>query len=88
MFIFKNIEILGMWESNSVYVAIGDNIKKYRLERGWTQQDLANRCKSTNREKISRMENSRSDYMLSTLLDVCEALSVDLMSLIDGKGDR
>ncbi len=75
-----------MQEFNTIYSTIGDNIKKYRLEKGWTQQDLANRCKSTNREKISRMENSRSDYMLSTLLDVCEALGLELGSLVDKRG--
>ena len=51
-----------------------------RAQKGWTQDELASRC-SVNREKISRIENARADYMLSTLLEVAEALEVNLNDL-------
>jgi len=70
---------------SSIYQIIGENIRQYREKSKWTQDDLANRCESVNRSKISKMENARVDYMLSTLLEVCNALGVDLNEITQQK---
>ncbi|WP_028298196.1 helix-turn-helix domain-containing protein [Olivibacter sitiensis] len=63
------------------YITIGKNIRKFREEREWSQEDVANRC-SVNAAKISKMENARVDYMLSSLLEVCKALGKDLEEVV------
>lgn len=63
------------------YDTIGKNVRNLRLEKNWTQEDLANRC-SVNAEQISRIENARRDYMFSTLLEICEALEVDILRIV------
>jgi transcriptional regulator with XRE-family HTH domain len=60
---------------------VGNNIKRFRKLNGWTQHELATHC-SVNREKISRIENGTKDYMYSTLLEVCSALSVDVSEVV------
>lgn len=54
---------------------IGANLRKIRDEKGFSQQDLANRC-DVERAKISRIENATEDFLLSTLLELASALEV------------
>ena len=61
-----------------VYQNIGRNVKRFRIEKGWIQQDLADECEGVTRAKISKIENAYQDYMLSTLLEVCNALDKTL----------
>lgn len=63
---------------HGVYQNIGKNVKRFRKERGWTQQDLADNCEGVTREKVSKIENAYQDYMLSTMLEVCNALNKTL----------
>lgn len=64
-----------------VYEIIGNNIKKFREEKKWTQSDLADHCRGVNRTKISKMENGQVNYLLSSLLEVCEALGKTLKEI-------
>jgi transcriptional regulator with XRE-family HTH domain len=64
-----------------VYDIIGNNIKKFREEKKWTQSDLADRCQGVNRTKISKMENGQVNYLLSSLLEVCDALGKTLKEI-------
>lgn len=57
-----------------IYKNIGSNVKRIRNSNNWTQQDLADKCDGVTRAKISKIENAYQDYMLSTLLEVCNAL--------------
>jgi len=66
------------------YRVIGNNVKELRLDKDWTQVELANRC-SVNAEQISRIENARRDYMHSTLLEICEALGVSIIEIMQEK---
>jgi transcriptional regulator with XRE-family HTH domain len=68
----------------SYFDTIGSNVRRIRTEKGWTQDELASRC-SVNREKISRIENAKKDYMYSTLLEVCEGLEIDVSEIIAKK---
>lgn len=66
------------------YQVIGNNLRRIRLEKGLSQQDLANRC-DVERAKISRIENATEDFMLSTLLELTSALEVSLSELMPVK---
>ncbi len=62
---------------DEVYKIIGSNIRKYRKTKSWSQEKLAIESK-VDRAKISDMENAKEDYLLSTLLQVCEALEITI----------
>lgn len=62
------------------YELIGNNVREIRIKKGWTQEDLANRC-SVNSAKISKIENAREDFMLSTLIEIAKALNVNLKDI-------
>jgi len=64
------------------YKVIGANIRKARIEKGYSQQDLANRC-SVDRAKISRIENATEDFMFKTFLEIVEALEVKAIDLLN-----
>ena len=59
------------------YIRLGENIKKHRMNRGWSQNDLAKRC-SVNVAKISKIENAREDLMFSTILELTSGLEISL----------
>lgn len=63
------------------YEIIGGNVKRLRVAKKLTQLQLAIKC-SVNREQISRIENARRDYMHSTLLEVCDALEIDIIEVM------
>jgi transcriptional regulator with XRE-family HTH domain len=65
----------------SHYKIIGKNVRELRIEKGWTQAELANRC-SINAEQVSRIENARRDYMHSTILEVCDALGISIIDVM------
>ena len=67
------------------YQVIGNNLRRIRLEKGLSQQDLANRC-DVERAKISRIENASEDFMLSTLLELAIALDISISVLIKTEG--
>lgn len=64
------------------YELIGNNVREIRIKKGWTQEDLANRC-SVNSAKISKIENAREDFMLSTLIEIANALNVTLKEIFE-----
>ena len=66
------------------YEIVGENVRAIRKGLGLTQDELAQRC-AVNSAKISKMENARTDYMFSTLLEVCSGLKCDLADLVGKK---
>jgi len=52
---------------------LGDEIKKARLEAGFTQQELADRLK-TKKTTISRIENGRQNLTVNYLLKIASRL--------------
>lgn len=66
------------------YEIVGENVRAIRKALGLTQDELAHRC-SVNSAKISKIENARTDYMFSTLLEICEGLKCDLTDVIGKK---
>lgn len=66
------------------YRAIGSNIRMVRETTGISQTELANRV-GTNKSAISRYENGTQIPSLNTLMRVADAMSVDLVDLINEK---
>jgi transcriptional regulator with XRE-family HTH domain len=58
---------------NEVAIAtVGRNIKKYRLSKGMTMEDLANRVE-VDYSQISRMERGKVNATVSIIYDVASA---------------
>ena len=70
-----------------IYNVIGKNVKRFRKEKGWTQQQLADKCEDVTRAKVSKIENAYEDYMFSTLLEVCNALGKTLSEIYIEDGE-
>ncbi len=60
---------------------IGEVLKQARLERGLTQEELAERL-NTKKTAISRIENHAQDIRLSTLDQYARALDKELSIII------
>ena len=48
---------------------IGDKIKRMRIEKGLTQEELANRCELS-KGFISQLENDLTSPSIATLIDI------------------
>lgn len=60
---------------------IAANIKKIRLSKGLTVQELAWRC-DIERSNMSRIESGRSNLTVKTLCVICRALNIELSDLL------
>ena len=58
-----------------VYVTFGEIVKVMRLERGWTQTDLADRV-GLSRTSVTNIEIGRQRVLLSDLFDFASAFGV------------
>ena len=58
---------------------IGIKIKQLRLQRGLTQEELADRCELT-KGYISQLENDLTSPSIATLIDILNSLGSDLKS--------
>ena len=65
---------------------IGDNIKKLREQKGLSQKELAGMIE-VNPAQYGRVENSKVEPTLKTLLKIADALGVSLDDLVKGKDD-
>nr|WP_236587763.1 helix-turn-helix transcriptional regulator [Marivirga aurantiaca] len=54
-------------------VSIGDNIRKIRTIRGYSQQFLADSI-GISQSKLNRIENGKSDLSVDHLMQICEVL--------------
>lgn len=62
---------------------LGENVRRARVERGWTQEELADRT-SLAVVQISRIERGRREVRLSTVIKLIEGLGVAPEALLDG----
>ncbi|BDP37766.1 MULTISPECIES: helix-turn-helix domain-containing protein [Vibrio] len=55
-------------------MSIGENLKRLRRDKGWTQGDLANKC-GIRFGQISKIERNETDPKLSTIYALTRALN-------------
>jgi len=60
---------------------IGNRIQKYRIERKWTQEQLAEHA-GTTQKYISRIEGGNHNLHLNTIVAIARALDVSVDFLI------
>lgn len=74
---------MGKINKADVLIALGKNIKKIRLLRGITQENLASDLqKSVN--FVSLVENGKTGISIPTLVNMCNALNTDFNSMFAG----
>ena len=56
---------------------IGEKIKRMRIEKQLTQEELANRCELS-KGFISQLENNLTSPSIATLIDILEILRSDM----------
>ena len=66
---------------------IGNKIRRIRLQRGLTQEELADRCELS-KGFISLLERDLTSPSLDTLTDILESLGTDLPSFFAKAGDE
>lgn len=78
-----------MNEYNDIYEIISLNIKKYRKEKGITQEELAIRSRYT-WEFIRRIESKKAKktFSLSTLVNIANALEIPIEKLLKKEGSE
>ena len=62
-------------------IAIGKRIVKLRTKKGWSQSDLARAC-NKDRQAMEKLENGKVNPTIYSLLEIAEALEVDLKTLV------
>jgi DNA-binding Xre family transcriptional regulator len=65
-----------------LFKTIGFNLKTKRLHLKLSQQELADKIPKMDRSKISDMENGKEDFVLSKLLNLCDALEMTLEEVL------
>jgi len=69
-------------EYRSVQERIRANVKRIREERGWTQQEAAERCERMSYQHFSQVESGKTNLTLVTLCRVARGLGVDIVDLV------
>lgn len=70
-------------EKAEILKTVGQNIKKARLLKGFTQEMFAEKIdKSTN--FVSLVERGESGLSLSTLVDICNVLQIEISIIFNG----
>lgn len=64
-----------------IYKLVGTQIRIKRKDCNYTQAQLASKS-GLDRAKISDMENAKEDFMFSTLLEIANALDIDVADLL------
>ena len=70
-------------DSIDIYNTIGKNIKKYRIQKGWTQKELAEQLLLSD-SFIGKLESvTRQTLSIDTLEQMANALDVDIQRFFD-----
>lgn len=68
---------------HQLLLKFGKRVRALRLDRGWTQEELAHRS-GLNRSYMSEVERGISDVSLSTLQKISKTLGISLSELLNG----
>lgn len=60
---------------------VGDNCARIRKERGWTQEELAERS-GLSQQYLSDLERGRRNPTIVTIYEIAEALQVSHVELV------
>lgn len=60
---------------------IAENIRRQRLKRSWSQEELADRC-NLHRTYIGAIERGERNITVKTLFKIAEALGCDALQLL------
>lgn len=63
---------------------VGNRIRQYRIERGMSQLSLADEAEVP-LSQIGRIERGENNPTISTLYALCQALNIELKTLLDFK---
>lgn len=58
---------------SKLLIAIGDNIRRFREESGWSQEHFATEC-NLDRSYMGRVERGEQNISMSTLVKICLGL--------------
>ncbi len=70
-----------VWKKNEYLLEVGENIRKARINKGLSQDDLAD-ITDSNRKAVSRHENGSNEMGLLTFLQYAEGMDVDPAELL------
>jgi transcriptional regulator with XRE-family HTH domain len=65
----------------------GANVRKARLARGWTQEDLAEKTGLAS-VQVSRIERGKREVRLTTFIRLVRALDIEASELLNGVDRR
>ena len=63
-------------------MSIGSRIKEKRIERGWSQRDLAAKMNYSNHSTIGKIESGKVDIPQSRIVQFAEVLHTDVAYLM------
>lgn len=69
-----------------IRVLVGRNVRRARIEKGLTQEELAERA-GTSQFYISSLEAGRRNPTVVTVLELAQALGVDHLDLLRPNGE-
>ena len=61
---------------------VGENIKRIRNERGFTQKELSKKI-GTTQQNLAQYENGKRNPKIETIYKIADALEVDISELLD-----
>jgi transcriptional regulator with XRE-family HTH domain len=69
---------------SDVMMRIGRNVRKHRLDKGFTQQNLAFYCGDMDRSTISNIERFNCNGVnICTLVKICVVLEIGIVELFN-----
>lgn len=72
-----------MKNKNNVDLLLGNAIKKARLDKGLTLEEVALKIGYKDRGTISNYENANRSISIPILIKICKALGIDYKELLD-----
>jgi transcriptional regulator with XRE-family HTH domain len=70
-------------EKKSILLILGENIKQYRLEKGWSQEELADKS-GLHRTYVGGIERGERNITVKVLHKLAITLDVEIGQLLKG----
>ena len=87
-FMFSNLErVYILMDSNITRIEIGSKIKELRIQKGLTQEELADRSELS-KGFISQLENDLTSPSIATLVDILQCLGTSLKDFFNDTVDE